>query len=167
VCKAAQTPPPRPATINKQTKAWILILFNFCDDQLYQVVDSYDRDRMEGLTNDDVIRSLSATYGMSSLTRTGRGPLPADVPADMMVVARWEDTESLVILTRGVYSAPFQLLVISKTLNARARAAIKQALRLEMLEAPQRELDQRKKEIADVREASQKARVANKAAFRP
>jgi hypothetical protein len=82
-------------------------------------------------------------------------------------VARWEDAESLMILTRGIYSAPFQLLVISKTLNTRARAAIKQALRLEMQEAPQRERDQRKKEVADAREASQKARVVNKAAFRP
>jgi hypothetical protein len=143
------------------------VSFDFFNDQLYQVIVTYDRDRMDGLTNDDVIGSLSATYGVPSLTRSVRGALPADMPADTMVVARWEDAESLVILTRGIYSVPFQLLVISKTLNARARAAIKQALRLEMQEAPQRERDQRNKEVADAREASQKARVVNKAAFRP
>ncbi len=143
------------------------VSFDFFNDQLYQVIVTYDRDRMDGLTNDDVIGSLSAAYGVPSLTRIVRGALPADVPADAMVVARWEDAESLVILTRGIYSAPFQLLVISKTLNARARAAIKQALRLDMQEAPQRERDQRKKEVADALEASQKARVVNKAAFRP
>jgi hypothetical protein len=59
------------------------------------------------------------------------------------------------------------LMLISKALNARARAAIKQALRLETQEAPQRERDQRKKESADALAAGQKARVVNKAAFRP
>lgn len=143
------------------------LVFDFVNDQLYRVTVTYDRDRMDGLSNDDVIASLSGTYGGPSLTRTTRGALPADVPADAMVVARWEDAESLVILTKGVYSAPFQLMVISKALNTNARAAIKQALRLETQEAPQRERDLRKKEVADARDASQKARAVNKAAFRP
>ena len=47
-----------------------------------------------------------------------------------------------------------------------ARAAIKEAGRLDTKEAPQRELDQRTKEAADARVASEKARVTNKAAFR-
>jgi len=143
------------------------VSFHFCDDQLYQVIVTYDRDRMDGLTDDDVVGSLSVTYDVPSRTRSVRGALPADLPADTVVVARWEDAESLVILTRRIDAAPFQLLVISKTLNARARAAIKQALWLDVQEAPQRERDLRKKEVADAREASQKARVVNKAAFRP
>jgi len=49
----------------------------------------------------------------------------------------------------------------------RARAAITEAVRLDTQEAPQRELDSRKKEVADARVASEKARVINKAAFRP
>ena len=143
------------------------VLFSFCDDQLYQVVVTYDRDRMEGLTTADVLASLSTTYGVPVRKTAGPSALPVDLPPDSMVVARWEDAASLVILTRGSYSPQFQLMLISKALNTRARAAIKQALRLETQEAPQRERDQRKKESADALAASQKARVVNKAAFRP
>ena len=39
------------------------VVFSFYDDQLYQVVVTYSRDRMDGLTNDDLIQSLSAAYG--------------------------------------------------------------------------------------------------------
>ena len=40
------------------------IVFTFYNDALYQVVVSYDRDRTEGLTNKDIIESLSAAYGV-------------------------------------------------------------------------------------------------------
>jgi len=89
------------------------------------------------------------------------------VYVDTTVVAQWEDAASLVTLTRSTYPSGYQLVLISKTLDVRARAAIKEALRLDTQEAPQRELDQRKKAVADADLASQKARVLNKAAFRP
>jgi hypothetical protein len=145
------------------------VLFRFYDDQLYQVVVTYDRDRMEGLTNDDVIEPLSAIYGVPLLrhARAAGTVLPADVLAEATVVAQWEDANALLMLTRSTYSPQLQLVLISKTLNERARAAIKEALRLDRQEAPQRELDQRKKEAADARMAGEKARVVNKAAFKP
>jgi hypothetical protein len=145
------------------------VVFSFYDDQLFQIVVTYDRDRMEGLTNDDVIESLSATYGVPLLVhrRAPRMPLPADLPAEATVVARWEDAASLVTLTRGSYSLQYQLVLISKTLNARAKAAITEALRLDTVEAPQRELDHRNRALADARAATVKARIVNKAAFKP
>lgn len=39
------------------------IVFTFLDDALYQVVVSYDRDRPDGLTNNDIIDTLTAAYG--------------------------------------------------------------------------------------------------------
>ena len=145
------------------------VAFSFCDGQLYQVVVTYDRDRTEGLTNDDVIESLSGTYGVPLLlaTRTALGTVTTETPADITAVARWEDARTQVTLTRATYAPQFQLVLISTTLDARARAAIKEALRLNTQEAPQRDLDRRNTEIADARVASQKARVINKAAFRP
>jgi hypothetical protein len=146
------------------------VLFSFCDNQLYRLVVTYDRDRMEGLTDDDVIASLSATYGVPLLRNasTARRAMQTDLAAGTMIVAQWEDAASLLTLRRGTYSSPqYQLELISKTLDARARAAIKEALRLDTQEAPQRERDQRTKEVADARVASEKARVVNKAAFRP
>src|SRR4029453_9390045 len=38
------------------------ILFPFFDDQLYRMVVTYDHDRMEGLTDGDVLDSVSAAY---------------------------------------------------------------------------------------------------------
>lgn len=77
------------------------------------------------------------------------GSTDAAAKTGHQVVARWEDAASLVILKRWAYR-PLPVMLISKTLNTRARAAIKRALRLETL---------RRKAVADAREASQKARV--------
>ncbi len=146
------------------------VVFGFCDGQLFRIVVSYDRDRMEGLTNDDVIESITATYGvpvLSSARTSGSAPLGAGVPMETTVVAQWEDASSLLTLLRGTYSPEFQLVLISKTLNARARDAIRDALRLDDEEAPQREIDRRKKDAVNARAVLDKARVVNKAAFRP
>jgi hypothetical protein len=144
------------------------IQFSFVDDQLYQVVVSYDRDRMEGLTDTDVIESLSATYGVPVLLRARTpGAEPPGISDDTTVVARWEDAASLLILTRATFAPQFQLVLVSKKLNELALAAIKEARRLDASDAPQRALDTRQKEVADAQAAGQKARVVNKPAFRP
>ena len=143
------------------------VQFSFYDDQLYQVVVNYDRDRMEGLTDTDVIESLTAAYGVPLPLTPPGNVVKTDVPADVTVVARWEDAESLLTLSRGTYAPQFQLVLISKSLNGRALAAIKEARRLDTQEAPQRALDLRQKELVDAHTAGQKARVVNKPAFRP
>ena len=145
------------------------VLFSFYDDKLYRIVVTYDRDRTEGLTNDDVVESIAGTYGPPLLphVKPAFSPLPTGALGETVVVARWEDDASMLTLTRGTYWPQFQLVLISKTLNPLALVAIKDALRLEKQEAPQRELDQRRQEAADAGIASRKARVVNKAAFRP
>jgi hypothetical protein len=52
-------------------------------------------------------------------------------------------------------------------LNVLARRAETQALRLDQREAPQRERARQKTEADDARASRDKARLANKAAFRP
>lgn len=148
------------------------VKFTFYNDQLFRIVVSYDRNRMEGLTNDDVIESLSATYGvpvLSSARTSARNSrdAAAQVPAETTVIAQWEDPASSVTLVRGTYSLEFRLVVISRSLHTQAQAAIAEALRLDVREAPQREMDQRTKAVADARTAQEKARVVNKAAFKP
>jgi hypothetical protein len=143
------------------------IIFRFYNGALYQLVVTYDRGRMEGLTNDDVIASVSATYGIPPLRAAGARSVAADVAPDTTVVARWENQSALLTLTRGSYPPQYQLVLTSKTLNGPALAAIREAGRLDTKEAPQRDLDQRRKQTADARVASEKARVTNKAAFRP
>jgi hypothetical protein len=145
------------------------VLFSFYDDQLYRIVATYDRERMQGLTNDDVIEVVSKAYGTPLLrhARMAQNEVPPDMRADTVAVAQWDDPASLLTLTRGTYSSEYQLVLASKTLGPRAQAAIKEALRLDTREAPERERVRRSKEAADVQVTSEKARVANKAAFKP
>jgi hypothetical protein len=140
-------------------------VFTFYDDALYQVVVNYDRDRTNGLTSTEVIESLSALYGepvlKSSRTR------PAATLPDVAVVAQWDGPASSLTLLRDAYSTEFQLVLVSKALGTRARTAIREAGRLDAIEAPRRELAERKKEVADAADARDKIRTTNKAAFRP
>jgi hypothetical protein len=144
------------------------ISFTFYNDALYQVIVNYDRDRTEGLTNSDIVDSLSAAYGVPTLAsaRTRTSP-PAEAFPDSVVVARWENAESLLTLIRGSYTPEFQLILISKPLSARARRAVREAIRLDAIEAPRREAEQRKKEAGDASVARDQTRIINKAAFRP
>ena len=44
------------------------ISFTFYNDALYQVIVTYDRDRTEGLTNSDIVESLSTAYGVPTMS---------------------------------------------------------------------------------------------------
>jgi hypothetical protein len=139
--------------------------FAFYNDALYQAVVSYDRDRTEGLSNSDIIESLTAVYGEPA-PKSAKSQPPAAL-LDTVVLAQWDSPASSLTLLRGTYSAEFQLVLVSKALSATARTAIREAGRLDAIEAPRRELEERKKEVADAAGAREKARAANKAAFRP
>ena len=144
------------------------IAFAFYNDALYQVIVNYDRDRTEGLTNSDIVAALSTAYGAPVLpsARNRTSPPVAGSP-DSIVVARWENAGSLLTLIRGSYTPEFQLILVSKSLSARARTAVREAVRLDAIEAPRREAEQRKKEAGDASAARDKRATANKAAFRP
>jgi hypothetical protein len=140
-------------------------IFSFCDDALYRVVVSYDRARTEGLTNSDIIESLSGVYGEPvPKSATSR---PFALPPDTLVLAQWDSRDASLTLQRNAYASEFQLIWISKELSIRARNAIREAVRLDAIEAPRRELERQKKEAVDATAARDKVRTTNKAAFRP
>jgi hypothetical protein len=141
------------------------IIFSFCDNALYQLLVTYDPARTDGLSNSDIIDSLTAAYGTPVLRSARKLPLDAD--ADSVVLAQWDRADSSMTLLRGVYSAEFQLMLTSKASSTRARGAIREAARLDTADAPRRALEQRKKDAADAVAARDKIRATNKAAFRP
>ena len=144
------------------------IAFTFIDDALYQIVVSYDRDRTDGLTNRDLIDSLTTEYGPTMLrSATTQVIRPAAAHSDTSVVAQWETADALLTLVRSTYAREFQLILSSKPLSLRARTAIREAIRLDAVEAPRRESDRRKREAAEASAIRDKARATNKAAFRP
>jgi hypothetical protein len=151
------------------------IVFSFYNDQLSKMVVDYDRDRTAGMTGDDIIGALSISYGPAGkpLLRTARTPLTEIDGESSFAIARWGDADYSVVLYRadssygGSSSALFRLVVSSPTLEALARTAAGQAVRLDEREAPERESARHKKEVEEARLASEKAREANVAAFRP
>jgi hypothetical protein len=140
-----------------------LIVFSFYNDQLYKMAIDYDRQRTEGMTDADMIAALSGMYGETSKPTTKRLQAGTQEPP----IAQWQDEEYSVALYRVAFRRGFQAVVTSTRLDALAKTASAQAIRLDELEAPQRELARQKQAAADARVSDEKARVTNKAAFRP
>jgi len=153
-----------------QSDAVQRIVFSFYDDQLFRLVISYDRQRTDGLTDGDMVEALSATYGVALLQ-----PSPRHVPAFNprlaielgAPIAQWGDTDYSVGLYRSSFASEFRVVITSPLLEALAQTATAEAIRLDERAAPQREIDRRQKEADDTRAAQEKARLANKATFKP
>jgi hypothetical protein len=146
------------------------IVFSFYDDQLFRMLISYDRQRTNGLTDGDMIEAISATYGAALLQ-----PLPAKLPAlsPFLVnelgapIAQWGGVDYSVALYRSSFASEFRVVVTSPRLDSLAQTATTEAIRLDERDAPQREVERKEKEAADTRAAQEKARLANKATFKP
>ncbi|HVH29906.1 MAG TPA: hypothetical protein VM818_24325 [Vicinamibacterales bacterium] len=142
--------------------------FSFYNDQLFKIVINYDRYRTDGLTNADVIEALSDTYGSLSKPAVKPRAAVSQFEAEFGTpLAQWGDVGYSVELYRSSYVQTFRVIVTSLELEALARTAVAQAIKLDEREAPQREIARLQKEAEENRATQEKARVSNKAAFRP
>ncbi len=148
--------PPRPEAIRE-------VLFSFCDGKLYRIYVTYDGSATEGMTNDDMARVISETYGTPSTPDARMNLATGAYGATEKVIDRWEDSQYSVNLLRPSFSSTFALVLVAKQLNAEAEAASDAASKLEQQGAPQKAIDRKKKE-ADDREAM---RVKNMKTFQP
>lgn len=145
------------------------IVFSFYNDQLFRMVIDYDRQRTDGMTDADMIEAFTAIYGPASTLK----PKAATVRTSQLDVdtgrpiARWGDASYSIGLFRSSMESGFQVVVTSAALDALARTADAQAVRLDERDAPSREIARQKKSADDARVSQEKARVANKAAFKP
>jgi hypothetical protein len=145
------------------------VLFSFYNGELYRIVVSYDRNRTEGLTDEDLIDGISAKYGTPTtpVAKIISSPSSQVFSDSAKVIARWEDSQYSLNLFRFSYGSSPGMLIFSKRLDALAEVAIVQAIRLNQQEAPQREVERLKKQDEEKNVAGQKARPVNKANFRP
>jgi hypothetical protein len=152
------------------------ILFSFYNGELFRMVVIYDPDRIAGMTVEDIVEAVSAKYGTatrpvaeivlsSTQFYTGGEKLISD--RSEKVIARWEDTQYSFNLIQPVYKSTYGMVMYSKRVDALARAAIVEAIRLDEQEAPQRETERQKKKDDENRVQQEKDRRANKAPFRP
>ena len=144
------------------------IVFSFYNDQLFRLVIDYDRDRTEGMTDADMMDAISSTYGSTSKPVLRSRVTSSHVAEESGTrVARWGDADYSAVLYRASYGAGFRMIVTSLRLDTLARTAEAQARRLDELDAPKREIARQKKAADDTRASQEKARLANKAGFRP
>jgi hypothetical protein len=140
------------------------------------MVVTYDPDRIEGLTAEDIIEAISAKYGTAtrpvaeitlSSTYFYNGGEKIISDRSEKVLARWEDSQYSFNLFQFSLESTFGMVMYSKRLDALARAAIVESVRLDDQEAPQRETERQKKKDEENRVRQEKARQENKAPFRP
>jgi hypothetical protein len=138
--------------------------FSFYKGELYKMVVTYDRASTEGLTADDMVKSIAAKYGPATSIA-----LEIDFAGNEQYelrqkpVASWEDSQYSFNLVRSQFSNAFQLVIYSKRGNAEADAALAEVVKMDELEAPQKAVARQKKD-ADDREIM---RQKNQKSFRP
>ena len=158
---------PQPLGLSSKTEPAQDVVFTFYDGELFRIVVNYDRYETEGLTSDDIIEAISATYGIAAMAPDLVRAAPARYADQEDVLARWQDPQYRFELIRSSYGPSFRLVGVLKRLEAPARAAIREASRLDDQEAPQREAARIATEEESARARLQKARLVNKPKFRP
>lgn len=146
------------------------VVFSFSNDQLYRIFVTYERARIDGLTDADLVESLSATYGTAITSDAAKVLRPSENPSigeQYRVVARWEDANHSIVLVRGGYLVPLSLVMLSTDLAEDARYTAQEADRLSLAERPAREALKAQQDADAQRLAQEKLRPVNKAAFKP
>jgi hypothetical protein len=140
------------------------IRFSFYNAELYKISVTYDRTSTEGLTAEDMVKSISAKYGpATSVESEVDSAMHEQYEVRQKPVASWEDSQYSCYLVRSSSSGGFELVIYSKRLNAEAEVALAEAVKLEKQEEPQREAERQKKQTDDLEAARQK----NQKSFRP
>jgi hypothetical protein len=152
------------------------ILFSFYNGELFRIVITYDQERIKGMTAEDIVEAVSAKYGTAtrpvaevvlSSTQFYNGGEKIISDRTEKIIACWEDSQYSFNLFQPSYQSTFGMVMYSKRLDALARTAIVESVRLDEQEAPRRESERQKKKDEENRARQEKARQANKAPFRP
>jgi len=158
---------PQPLGASSRTESVQQVLFSFYDGQLFRIKVDYDRYQTEGLTVDDFVDSLSATYGPAAKVAAPAKVKPGTYDDQEEIVAQWQDSQYRFNLIRLSYGPTFRLVGVMKRLETPAEAANLEAKRLDDLEAPQRDAARLASEQEAAKSKLEKARLVNKPKFRP
>jgi len=159
-------PPGSPSTFEPDSVQ--LVLLDFCNGKLFRIVVRYRGERVEGLTEQDMVTAISAAYGQPTrpTARIITSELSTRWTDAEPVIARWEDTSVSANLFRTSYPSSYGLVIFSRRVAPLARAAIDKAILVERADAPRREAAEQKARDDSEAATHAKARLANKAAFK-
>lgn len=156
------------------------ILFSFHGGQLFRIAVSYNWDRTEGMTADDMIEAISGRYGLATLPATEFGGSDrAPGTTGDKAVAHWEDALYSLDLLRPSFASTFGMILLSRRSGGMAREAdVKttrnveaildvEAVRMDQLEAPTPAIERQRTQEAERGARQATARRVNKASFRP
>jgi len=133
------------------------ILFSFYNAELYKIFVTYDRTSTEGLTAEDMVKSISAKYGSATSVKPEVDSATNErYDMKQKPVATWEDSQYSFNLVRSSSSGGFELVIYSKRLNAEAEVALAEAVKLEKQEEPLREAKRQTKQTDDLEATQQK-----------
>ena len=156
--------PPNLPGISFQSDPVEQILFSFYNGELYKISVTYDQTSTEGLTEEDMVKSISAKYGPATYIALEIDYTKNDrYDVTQKPVAAWDNAQYSFNLVRSAFSDHLGLIIYSKRVNAEAELAIADAVKLEEQEGPQREADRQKKQTDELEVARQK----NRKIFRP
>jgi hypothetical protein len=140
------------------------ILFSFYNGELYKITVTYDQTSTEGLTSQDVVKSIAETYGPATSVAPEIDSTTIErYDVKQKPVASWEDSQYSFNLVRSSFTDRFGLVISSKRVSAEAELAIVEAVRLDKEDGPKKEAERQKKLTDDLEVARQK----NQKKFRP
>ena len=142
------------------------VLLRFVDKKLFQIVVTYERQRIQGMTEADLIEAISGTYGPAT-NPGGEIAFRSNYGEKANVLAEWGDDQYVYSLVRTGDQSSFALIGTMSSLDAVAQESMREAHRLDVLEAPQRALDLEAKRAMEQQTMLEQARSANLPNFKP
>ena len=156
--------PPSLPGLSSRSDSVEQVLFYFFNGELYKLAVTYDQSSTEGLTAEDMVKSISAKYGPpTSVVSEAASKLSVGYDTQQSTVASWEDSLYSFNLVRTTFTDRFGLVIYSKKLNADAQLALVEVAKKEKQDAPAREAERQKKQI----DALELTRQQNQKSFRP
>lgn len=147
----------RPETVEQ-------MILSFANGRLYKISVTYEHSSTEGLTADDMVKSISAKYGPPTTVESEIDPAMGTLynmkPGPL---ASWKDSQNSFDLVRISFSDHFGLVIYSTQVNAEVELAGVEAVKLEELERPEKEAGQKRKQADDLEVTREK----NQKSFRP
>jgi hypothetical protein len=149
--------PPQPYGSLRPAEPVDQILFSFYNGALYRMLVTYENSATKGLNDEDMIRVVSAKYGVATrpVAAVVNFPMNPSYKATEKVIARWEDSQYSLNLFRS-YGDTFAMVMFTKQMDAQAGISIAESVKLDQEEAPQKAAARSKKDADDLELERQK-----------